>query len=108
MLTAYAPVSQTIGGALYVSAGEVALSNTLLKRLPITVPELSAQKVIATGVTELRSTFAAEFIPGIVDAYMSGLRVAFAIAIASAGTAVVVSLASRWRNLKGANVTGAV
>jgi len=45
--------------------------------------------------------FPADVIPGIVDSYMSGLKVAYAVAIASAGISVLISGASKWRNLKG-------
>jgi hypothetical protein len=40
---------------------------------------------------------------------MDGLHTAWAIAIASAGVALIVSLASEWRDLKGLNISvGAV
>ena len=64
-------------------------------------------QVIGTGITELRNVFPADVIPGIVDAYMDGLKVAYAIAIASSGIGVLISLLSRWRNLKGKVVVGA-
>jgi hypothetical protein len=69
---------------------------------------VNPQTVAATGVTELRNVFSADVIPGIVNAYMDGLKVAYAIAIASAGISVLISFASEWpwRNLKGKVVTG--
>ena len=89
-----------------MSAGEVAFSNILLGKLPLTAPMVDPKTVAATGVTELRNTFSADSIPGIISAYMSGLRVAYAIAIAAAGISVLISFASKWRNLKGKVVAG--
>lgn len=92
---------QTIGGAFFVSAGEVAFTNILLGKLPMNAPSVDPQSVVAVGVTQIRATYSADVVPGIVDSYMSGLRVAYAIAIASSGISVVAALLSKWRNLKG-------
>ncbi|KUJ18298.1 MFS general substrate transporter [Mollisia scopiformis] len=92
---------QTIGGAFFVSAGEVAFTNILLQKLPTDAPSVNPQSVVAVGVTQIRATYAADVVPGIVNSYMSGLKVAYAIAIASAGISVFAALFSKWRNLKG-------
>lgn len=94
---------QTIGGAFYVSAGQTAYQNVLLQKLAINVPSIDAQSIINVGTTEIRSYFPAEDIPGILQSYMDGLRVAYAIAIASTGLAIFIALASKWPwiNLKG-------
>lgn len=89
-----------------MSAGEVAFANMLLGKLPSTAPTVNPQTVAATGVTELRATFPADTIPGIINAYMDGLKVAYAIAIASVGISVLIGFASKWRNLKGKVVPG--
>ncbi|CZT41210.1 probable vacuolar basic amino acid transporter 3 [Rhynchosporium secalis] len=100
-VTAMILFAQTIGGAFFVSAGQVALSNvlqsSLLKYAPLTTPA----EVLAVGVTEIRDHFAAGIVPGIVKSYMEGLQAAYAIAIASAGIAVLFSLCGKWTNLKG-------
>lgn len=92
---------QTIGGAFFVSAGEVAFTNILLARLPTDAPSVVPKSVVAVGVTEIRDTYSADIVPGIVNAYMSGLKVAYAIAVAAAGISVFVALFSKWRNLRG-------
>jgi len=78
----------------------------MLGKLPLTAPSVDPSLVVATGVTELRNVFSADVIPGIVAAYMDGLRVAYAVAIAATGIAVVVSFGSKWTNLKGKVVAG--
>ncbi|PYH87799.1 hypothetical protein BO71DRAFT_436378, partial [Aspergillus ellipticus CBS 707.79] len=70
---------------LSLSAASAAFNNTLLARLPITAPSVNPAVVIATGATELRAVFAAEQIPGIVDAYVDGVHAAVAIAVGLAG-----------------------
>jgi MFS transporter, DHA2 family, glioxin efflux transporter len=105
-VTAMVLFLQTVGGAFFVSAGNVAFPNTLTGHLPRYVSNIDPKSVVMVGVTEIRATFPADIVPGIVQAYMDGLRVDYAIAIASSGIAVLISLLSKWRNLKGKVVVG--
>lgn len=93
-------VSETISGAILLSAAQCAFVNQMLKTLTVTAPNVDSAKLIATGVSEIRDVFPAEQIPGILLAYMDGLRIPFAIATATAGAAcilacVVVAVPSR-------------
>jgi MFS transporter, DHA2 family, glioxin efflux transporter len=97
---------QTIGGAFFVSAGEVAFTNTLIGKLPITAPSVDPANVVSVGVTQIRATFDASVVPGIIQAYMDGLKIAYAIAIASVGISVLIAALSKWKNLKGKVQTG--
>ncbi|KAN0110016.1 major facilitator superfamily transporter [Hyaloscypha variabilis] len=107
--TAMVLFCQTLGGAVFVAAGQSALANVVLKKLPVYVPSVDPAKVFAIGATELKNVFSAAEMVGIKHAYMDGLHAAWAIAIASAGVALIVSLFSKWRNLRGLNVSvGAV
>jgi len=63
----------------------------MLETLAVTAPDVDPAKLIATGVSEIRDTFPAEQIPGILLAYMAGLRVPFAIATSTAGAACVLA-----------------
>lgn len=93
-------VFQTIGGAFFVSAGQAAYTNRLLARVPVLVPGVSPALVVATGATQLREVFSKEQLPGIVLAYMDGLKLSFALAIALAGITMPIALFARWRNVK--------
>nr|KMM65541.1 GliA [Coccidioides posadasii RMSCC 3488] len=53
----------------------------------------------ATGATQIRTTFPANNVPGIVLAYMTGTKVALAISIGGAGAAFITSLFSDWKGL---------
>ena len=92
---------QTIGGAFWVAAGQAAFVNRLAQRLPVTAPTVNPQQVIATGATELRNVFTPEQIPGILEAYMDGLKLTFLLCIVLAGVAVIVSAFPKWVSLKG-------
>lgn len=63
----------------------------MLKTLAVTAPDVDPAKLIATGVSEIRDAFPADQIPGILIAYMDGLRIPFAIATATACTACILT-----------------
>lgn len=97
---------QTVGGAFLVSAAQSAFVNVLVKTLPYTAPGVSPAQVVATGATELRTVFSAEQVPGVLVAYMKGLKITFAISLASTGLTLVISLFSRWKRLNTAAIQG--
>ena len=98
---------QTIGGAFMVSAAQAALVNVLVKVLRHSAPGVDPSAVVNTGATDLRTVFSADQIPGILVAYMSGLKIAFAIGLASTGVAfVIITLFQRWNRLNTAAIAG--
>ncbi|RMZ81570.1 hypothetical protein DV737_g2448, partial [Chaetothyriales sp. CBS 132003] len=92
---------QTIGGAIWISAGQAGFTNKLLTRLPQTAPGVSPQLVVATGATELRTVFPASQLPGILAAYMEGIKVTWIISIVCACVTVLLVLAPRFESIKG-------
>ena len=92
-------VFQTIGGAFFVSAAQTAFANRLLARVPITAPGVNPALVVATGATQLREVFG-DHIDGILIAYMDGLKISFALAVALAGVSAPVALFAKWQNVK--------
>ncbi|KAJ5963885.1 Major facilitator superfamily domain general substrate transporter [Penicillium vulpinum] len=83
---------QTLGGAFSISAAQSAFVNRLITTLPLTAPGVDPLAVYVTGSTELRIVFPAEDIPGIILAYMQGIKAAFAVSIGMFGTAIVLGL----------------
>jgi hypothetical protein len=79
-----------------VSAAQSSFINTLLLNLPADVDRFA---IIGTGATAIRHVFPADQIPGILVAYMAGLKTTFAISVAGVGIAFVVSFFSSWRRL---------
>ena len=93
-------VFQTVGGAFFVSAGQTAFTNRLLDRVPITAPGIKPSLIVSTGATQLRNVFSPTELPGILVAYMDGLKLSFALAIALAGISVPIALFAKWTNVK--------
>lgn len=91
---------QIMGGSLLVSAGQAIFANTLVHQLVSQAPGVSATTVIGTGATRLRSTFSATQVPGILSAYMSGLKAAYALAVALVGVSVIFAAMPKWERLR--------
>ncbi|KAK0658710.1 major facilitator superfamily domain-containing protein [Cercophora samala] len=98
-VTAIVLFFQTVGGAFWVSAGQSAFVNELMKELAISAPDVNALAVLGTGATQIRTVFPAEQVPGILIAYMAGIKTALAIAIGAVGFSFVFSLFFSWRRL---------
>lgn len=92
---------QTVGGAIFISAAQAGFVNQLLKELVKTAPNVNPALVVATGATDLRKVFNEDELPGILAAYMEGLKVPYAICIAFAGLSFVIAFTPRWESIKG-------
>jgi MFS family permease len=91
---------QIIGGSFCVSAAQAAFANMMLRKLAMTAPEVNPQQVLNMGATQLRDVFSPEQIPGILEAYMAGLKVVFALVIALVSLSFVFALVPKWDNLR--------
>lgn len=76
---------QIIGGAFTLSSAQSAFINRLLRTLAKTAPSINPGTVILTGATQIRTGFPPELVPTVIDAYMEGLKVVFAIVTAVVG-----------------------
>lgn len=56
--------------------------------------------MVGTGAADLRAVFSAEELPGIILAYMDGLKLTFALAVALAGVTLPIALFAKWQNVK--------
>lgn len=99
-ITAITLFFQTVGGAFFVSAAQTAFTNRLLDRVPVTAPGVTPSLVVSTGATQLRNVFSPSELPGILIAYMDGLKLSFALAIALAGITLPIALFAKWVNVK--------
>jgi MFS transporter, DHA2 family, glioxin efflux transporter len=86
-------VFQTVGGAFSTSSAQAAFVNRLLINLPRTAPGVDPGLVIATGASELHNVFKSEQLSGVLEAYMFGIKAAFAVAVAFCGIAFLCSVA---------------
>lgn len=92
---------QTIGAAIWVSAAQAGFTNKLLERLPVEAPNVNPAIVLMIGASEIANVFTGDDLAGILESYMAGLKVAFAMTIACLGTVAVVVPFARWESLKG-------
>lgn len=92
-------VFQTIGGSFSLSAAQSGFVNRLLSRAASTAPGVNPSQLLLTGATDIRNVFSAEQLPGILLAYMAGIKVAFAFAIAACGVAFLISTTMPWQRL---------
>ncbi|KAM5385185.1 hypothetical protein ACJZ2D_001146 [Fusarium nematophilum] len=90
---------QTVGGAFSTPAGQAAFVNQMMARLASDALTVDPGLVIATGATQLRSIFTPEELPGILLAYMHGLRAVFALGIAMAGVSCLATVFIPWSRL---------
>ena len=86
-------VFQTVGGAFSTSTGQAVFVNRLLKVLKSTAPAVSPILVLATGASELHDVIPPQSLPGVLLAYMAGLKAALTVAVAFSGVAFLCSLA---------------
>lgn len=84
--------TQLLGGAVVLAVAQSAVSNRLLAVLPEFAPTVSSAAVLEAGPGNLRAELGAEQIGGVVRAYMSGLKIAFGLALALSCGSVVVAL----------------
>lgn len=96
---------QTLGGAAMVSAAQAGFINVMLRNLPKVAPDVDPLLVVGTGASDLRRVFSQAQIPGILVAYMEGLKTSFAIGIASSGIAfMIIVVFQRWNRLNTAAI----
>ncbi|KAI1499406.1 DNA repair protein RAD50 [Biscogniauxia marginata] len=91
---------QIIGGSFCVTGAQSAFSTVLVSKAAVYTPEIDASSLIYIGATQIRAAFSAEQIPGVIQAYMDGLKVAFAFAIGLLGTSFIFTLVPRWNALR--------
>ncbi|KAM0425136.1 hypothetical protein ACHAPT_009697 [Fusarium lateritium] len=97
---------QGLGGAFLVSAGQAAFVNQMISYVVKHAPQISKETLILTGATAIRDSFSAEEQPIVIDGYMHGLKVTFAMAIAATGLTTIIGLATRWKKLNPENIQG--
>jgi hypothetical protein len=74
-----------------LAVAQAAFVNQIIIKLAATAPSINSALVVSTGASELRDVFTAEQMTAILPAYMTGLKVAYAISIAAAGIAFCLS-----------------
>jgi hypothetical protein len=89
-----------MGGTYFISAAQAIFTNKLVAHLKVNVPEIDPNVVVGLGATQFRDTLPKTSIPGVVLSYMQSLHIVFALTIALAGVATLVSLLARWEKIQ--------
>jgi hypothetical protein len=87
---------QIIGGSFSVACAQAAFATTLVKRIKVHAPSVDPNVLLHLGATQLREQYAGDELQGVLTAYMDGLKVAFAIAVALLGMGFLLALAPKW------------
>lgn len=91
----------SLGGAIAISIAQNIFSNTLVKELPLEVPEVDPYVIIAAGATHIREVVTAQQLPGTLLAYNKAITTAFVLPVAVGGIAFISSLLFEWKSVKG-------
>ncbi|PNP39012.1 hypothetical protein TGAM01_v205308 [Trichoderma gamsii] len=90
---------QGLGGAFLVSGAQSAFVNTMIRHVLHHAPQVSQAMLVLTGATEIRNRFPADQQPFVIDGYMAGIKVVFAMCVACTGIATLIGLGMRWKKL---------
>ncbi|KAF4634025.1 hypothetical protein G7Y89_g4085 [Cudoniella acicularis] len=101
--TAMILFAQSLGSALFISAAQSAFVNTFLYRVRVTAPTANISQLLITGVTDIRTSFNPNIVPGILRACLDGIKSAFAIGLASSIMLLMLAFVNKWHNLKALN-----
>lgn len=96
-----------IGGSFCLSAAQSGFNNRMISTLASTAPGINPATVLATGATQIRSAFTSAQVPGVVAAYMAGLKVVFAITVGTFGFACLIGLCGTWKRLHATDLKNA-
>ncbi|KAK2603625.1 hypothetical protein QQS21_004206 [Conoideocrella luteorostrata] len=101
-ITAMMLCFQTIGGAIWVSATQSVFTNRMLVSLPSLAPGVGPTQVISAGAGQLRSVFGSDQLPGVVAAYLEGIKASYALACAVVGASLFIAVFLPWQKLDAA------
>ncbi|KAF7317115.1 DHA14-like major facilitator [Mycena chlorophos] len=96
---------QTLGGALFISAGTNVFTTTLIKGVVENVPGISPEVVVAAGATSLGQVIPPQDLPAVLVAYNAAIVKAFEISIAMSIASLIGSVFVEWKSVKGKNIS---
>ena len=87
------------GGSVCLVAAQSIFENYLRRHLSVSAPSVDPTKVLLLGVTNIRGNFPNEVIPGIIAAFVNGIKAAFVFATILAGIGMIVMAFGPWKSL---------
>ncbi|PYH40784.1 MDR family MFS transporter [Aspergillus saccharolyticus JOP 1030-1] len=89
----------TVGGSFFLSAAQSAFNNQLLNYITVKLPEIDPSTVLGIGATQIRQAFTLSQVPIVIDGYVVGLKVVFAITVAAFGASTIIGFFGSWKRL---------
>ncbi|KAJ7056685.1 putative MFS multidrug transporter [Mycena amicta] len=96
---------QTLGGALFISAGTNVFTNKLVEGLVSKVPGISPGLVISTGATSLKTLIDPQYLGAVLEVYNAALMKAFQVSIAMGAASLIGSAVMEWKSIKGKDIS---
>ncbi|KAF9892617.1 hypothetical protein FE257_001019 [Aspergillus nanangensis] len=95
---------QTLGGALFIAVAQSVFQNGLIDGIGQYAPTVNPAVIVKAGATEMREVLSGlhleDQLSGVIDAYLSGLKDTYRVALALFVVAFVVSCFFEWRSVK--------
>ncbi|KAI0879817.1 MFS general substrate transporter [Annulohypoxylon maeteangense] len=98
--TGYAMFSQLLGGAIFSAVGKSIFTSSIPTALQKFAPDIDANLVINSGVTEISKVVPSDKLAGTLLAYNQAINHVFYLQIAAAGCAFLSGWGMGWKNLK--------
>ncbi|OAQ59416.2 MFS toxin efflux pump [Pochonia chlamydosporia 170] len=95
---------QSLGGALFVAAGQTVFTNRLEYFAQQYAPQVDQQAVIEAGATRIRQVFTEETLGAIIRAFNSALTNCFWVSTATASAAILGAVFIEWKSVKGKKI----
>lgn len=107
--------ARSLGGAIFVSAGQTVFSNHIVSGMLSQVPELDPSVVLQSGATDLQQTVSqatlgqTDIVARVLKVYNDAILQTFVVALALACISIIGAVGVEWRTVKrsskGQNVT---
>jgi hypothetical protein len=94
----------SLGGAIAISIAQNIFVNSLAREIPKYAPGLDPSIVINAGATYVKNVVPANLLPQVLEAYTKAITSAFALSIATAGLAFLMSFGMEWKSVKGKKI----
>jgi MFS family permease len=98
-------LSQSLGGAIFLSVGETVFTNSLITHLQQAVPSQNgsdfAQLVVNAGATNLRNIIDPKFLPLALKAYNAAITKTFTVGLCLCCISLLGAVAVEWKSVKG-------
>ncbi|KAL4940244.1 hypothetical protein BDV06DRAFT_230479 [Aspergillus oleicola] len=92
--------TQFLGGAIILSAGQTAFSNSLRDLLTEHLPGANVEAIIAVGARSVRNIVSGDQLAIVLDDYMTAIQRVFYLGVGVGGAAFVCCWGLGWNNIK--------